>query len=341
MRAVVYRKDLAEFRLEDIPDPPSSLNPDEVRIRVLYTGICGSDLFLVKAGRLPDGAVLGHEISGRVEAFGKNVTAIEPGRNVIVRPMGCGRCKACLNGEENICPERESIGLGGRNGGFAPVIVVPEAMAIPVPEGLDPEHAALAEPLATALHAVEVGEVKPDDTVLVFGVGGIGLCCLSVLKALGIYNILAADIDPAKRSLAETFGIAGALDPMDKDFEEIVRSRTGGTGPSVVMECAGRVETVEQGLKIAVVGGKVIVVGLAQGAFPLAPALVMLKQLRLQGSWANTQAECRRCMELMAQGKIEAEKLIGERIALEALPERFSRLLKGEGSKGKIVVQIS
>ena len=183
--------------------------------------------------------------------------------------------------------------------------------------------------------------MKPDDTVLVFGAGGIGLCCLSVLKALGINSVLAADIDPFKRVLAETFGIAGALDPLDKDFDEAVRSRSGGMGPSVVMECAGRVETVEQGLKIAAVGGKVIVVGLAQGDFPLAPALVMLKQLRLQGSWANTQAECRKCMDLMVQGKIEAEKLIGERIGLEALPERFSRLLKGEGSEGKIIVQIS
>ncbi len=337
MLACVYRRDEGGLVLAHLPEPIPG--PGQVLVAVRFAGICGSDLFLVRSGRLPDGTVLGHEMSGVVDLLGPGVSGIRVGQGVIVRPMGCGRCAACARGEENLCAKRVAIGLAGQPGAFAQRLVVPTAMVIPMPEGLGFLEAALAEPLATALHAVRLGEIGPKDRVLVLGGGGVGLACVGVLRALGIEDVLLSEPVREKRERALALGARAALDPSQVDLEPAMHSWTGGEGPSAVLECAGRVETVEQALRLVAVGGRVVVVGLAVGTLEISPALVMLKQIRLQGSFANTQAECRECLALLAQGRVRVEAMVQERIPLEKLLATFRALME-RPSGGKVMVEM-
>lgn len=337
IKAVVFRKAARSLKVESLPKPvPGS---EGVLVRVSYASVCGSDLFLIQSGQLPDGTILGHEMSGTVEAVGERVQHLRPGQPVIVRPMGCGTCGPCTRGEENLCPRRLAIGLGALPGAFAQHLVVPQGMIIPVPEGLDLKIASLAEPLATALHAVRVSQIDTQERVVVLGAGGIGLCCVAILRALGVRNILVSEPNRGRRKRAEQLG-ASVVDPEAQDLRGAVEGWTKGAEITSVIECAGKTQTLMEALAVVSPGGKVVIVGLVKGTVEWVPSLTMLKQIRIQGSFANTQAECRECLELLAEGKLNVEPIIERVIPLGELPECIERLLESP-SDGKVIVDMT
>ena len=311
-----------------------------MRIKVRYASICGSDLFLVSSGRLRDGTILGHEMSGEVEELGEGIEGLFPGQGVIVRPIGCGWCSPCKRGQENLCSKRLAIGLGELPGAFGQYLVVPKGMIIPVPPGLDLSLAALAEPMATALHAIRLSQIAPGDRVVVIGAGGIGLCCVAVLRALGIRDILVSEPAPGRRRRALALGAQLAIDPAEENLAKACARWCKGEEVSAVIECAGKAETVDQALKLVSPGGKVALVGLAKGTLQWSPALVMLKELKIQGSFANTQRECKECLEMMASGKIQAKEMVEREVPLSELPEVFRSLMATPGD-GKILVRMA
>lgn len=336
-KAVVFRKAARSLKVESLPKPvPGS---EGVLVRVSYASVCGSDLFLIQSGQLPDGTILGHEMSGKVEAVGEGVQDLRPGQPVIVRPMGCGTCGPCFRGEENLCPRRLAIGLGVLPGAFAQYLVVPRGMVIPIPEGLDLKVASLAEPLATALHAVRISQIMPKERVIVLGAGGIGLCCVAILQAFGVRDILVSEPHGGRRTRAEQLG-ASVVDPEAQDLRGTVARWSKGAEITSVIECAGKTQALMEALEVVSPGGKVVIVGLVKGTVEWAPSLTMLKQIRIQGSFANTQAECRECLELLAQGRLRVEPIIERVISLGELPECIERLLD-RPSDGKVIVDVS
>jgi 2-desacetyl-2-hydroxyethyl bacteriochlorophyllide A dehydrogenase len=336
MLAAVFRR--GELGIEELPTPQPG--PGQVRVKVRYASICGSDLFLVSSGRLKDGTILGHEMSGEVEEVGEGVEGLFPSQGVIVRPIGCGRCPPCRRGQENLCPKRLAIGLGELPGAFGQYLVVPKGMIIPIPPGLDLALAALAEPMATALHAIRLSQISPGDRVVVIGAGGIGLCCVAVLRALGIEHILVSEPAPGRRQRALALGAQLAIDPAEENLAEACADWCKGKEVSAVIECAGKAETVDQALKLVSPGGKVALVGLAKGTLQWAPALAMLKELKIQGSFANTQRECRQCLDMMASGKIQPREMVEREVSLWELPEVFRSLMATPGD-GKILVRVA
>jgi len=338
MLAAVYRKEARGLRLEDLPEPLPG--PGQMKISVRYASICGSDLFLVRSGQLADGTVLGHEMSGVVDTLGDGVRGFLPGQPVIVRPVGCGSCAACASAQENLCPQRLAIGLGALKGAFAEYLVVPQEMAIPVPEGLDLKLACLAEPLATALHAIRLAGIGSNDRVVVLGAGGIGLCSVALLKALGVRWILVSEPQEGRRNRAMALGAQRGVDPMAEDLGKAVEEWKGKEGVTAVMECAGNSETTKLALQMVAPGGKVALVGLVKGTVDWAPALTMLKQIRIQGSFANTQAECRECLGMMARGELNVEPMLEGVIPFQELPACMDRLLHAPG-EGKLIVEVS
>ncbi len=336
MLAAVFRR--GELHLEELPIPQPG--PGQVKIKVRYASICGSDLFLVSSGRVRDGTILGHEMSGEVEEIGEGVEGLCPGQGVIVRPIGCGRCPPCKRGQENLCSKRLAIGLGELPGAFAQYLVVPKGMVIPIPAGLDLALAALAEPMATALHAIRLSQIAPRDRVVVIGAGGIGLCCVAVLRALGIRDILVSEPAPGRRQRALALGAQSAIDPVEENLAKACADWCEGGEISAVIECAGKAETVDQALKIVSPGGKIALVGLAKGTLEWAPALAMLKELKIQGSFANTQKECRECLEMMASGRIKPREIVEREVPLKELPEVF-RSLMATPTDGKILVRVA
>lgn len=337
MRAAVYSKEMGGLRIEELPEP--TLGPGQVKVRVRYASICGSDLFLVRSGQLPDGTILGHEMSGEVDGLGDGVEGLSLGQGVIVRPIGCGRCPACSRGEENLCSKRLAIGLGALPGAFAEVIVVPSGMVIPVPDGLWLSAAALAEPLATALHGIRLAGIGPKERVVVLGAGGIGLCGVAVLKALGVEHIFVSEPQEGRRKRALALGASCAVGPTREDISKAVSSWSNGEEVGVAIDCAGTLDTVRQAMELVSPGGKVVLIGLPKGKMEWAPALTMLKQLRIQGSYANTQAECRQCLEMLSNGRLQVREMIEGTVALEDLPAKIQSLLQTPGD-GKVLVEM-
>lgn len=338
MLAAIYKKESRGLELEERPEPCPGFQ--EVKIRVRYASVCGSDLFLISSGQLPDKTILGHEMSGVVESVGEGVRSIVPGQNVIVRPVGCGSCPACKRSQENLCPKRLAIGLGALPGAFAECLVVPEGMVIPVPDGLNLRLAPLAEPLATALHAIRLAGIGSQDLVVVLGAGGIGLCSVAMLRALGVRKILVSEPRQGRRQRALAMGAEVVVDPTKEDLMGAVESWKGGEDVTAVMECAGKTETTKMALQMVSPGGKVALVGLVKGTMEWNPALTMLKQIRVQGSFANTQAECRECLGMMASGQILVEPMLEGVITLVELPARMEQILRAPGD-GKLLVEVS
>ncbi len=338
MYAAVYRQEVKGLRIEEVPEP--EVGPWELKVRVHYASVCGSDLFLLKSGRVSDGTILGHEMSGVVEELGEGVEGLALGQGVIVRPVGCGSCPACERGEENLCPKRLAIGLGALPGAFAEFLVVPRDMAITVPAGLDMSLACLAEPLATALHGIRLGGIGRGDRVLIFGAGGVGLCGVAMLRGLGVQEILVSEPEKGRRARAAALGASCVVDPNSESLEEAVALWSEGRGVTAVLECAGDVKTLQSALGLVASGGKVVLIGLVKGTMEWAPAMAMLRQIRIQGSFANTQAECRECLEMLANGRVQVREMIEDVIRLEDLPARVGQLLHAPG-KGKVLIRVN
>src|SRR5919198_4636764 len=199
MRGVAIGPDrrLVPTELEERP-----LGPEEVRVRVAFCGICGSDIHLRASPAVPPGAVMGHEFSGTVSEVGEGVKGFSSGDRVAVFPFApCGECPNCLRGDYHVCQQAASTGLGlGINpGAYAESVVVAESMLIPLPDELSLEHGALVEPLAVALHGIDIGQASAGDACVVIGAGPIGVMTALALEARGVERVLVIERNERRR----------------------------------------------------------------------------------------------------------------------------------------------
>ena len=184
MKAVVYRRSVG-LVFEEVSKP--EVGENEVLIRVANTGFCGSDHSLVESGLVPDGYVLGHETSGVIEAFGKEVKNLKTGSRVMIRPTFCGKCRHCLAQNPHLCTQnRRTMGVGDLPGGFAEYVKVFPQMVISIPDGVDSQSAALTETFASALHGIHRSGVK-EGSALILGGGPIGLAAVQLGGILGFF----------------------------------------------------------------------------------------------------------------------------------------------------------
>jgi 2-desacetyl-2-hydroxyethyl bacteriochlorophyllide A dehydrogenase len=336
MKAVYYSKDLG-LVYGDLPDP--AVTPGEVVVQVHYTGICGSDLHLFRSQKLPDGAIMGHECSGTIEALGEGITGREVGERVIIRPVGCGSCPACQERKEHLCSNRLAIGLGRIPGGYAEKLSVPWGMTIRVPEQVPLPCAALTDPLATALHAIRQARPLKGRAVLILGAGAIGLSLLLLLKREGAKPIFVSEPEPKRSKIARELGVDEVFHPEDPGTFEKIRIRTGDSGLTAVFECSGISGAFQQALSWIAKTGEVILVGLGPEPFSLPPFLAVLKETRILGSFANTQEECREILGMMARQEISPGFMTKDRIALTELPHVFPELLRGS-ARTKVIIEM-
>ena len=247
--------------LEERPEPVAG--PGQVVVAVRASGICGSDVhgFTGSTGRRRIGVVMGHEAAGEVIATGEGMARLRLGDRVVLRSiLPCGRCDRCLQGQPNLCLERQGLGMQ-LDGAYAERVVVPEAMADPIPDALSFEDAALVEPLAVAMHAVDLAPFGPADTVAIVGAGPIGLLALLAVRRRGAGRILVTDRDPHRLELARALGADEAIDVSAGDPVERVLAATDGRGADAVLEAVGIAPTVAQSIAIARPGGTVTWVG--------------------------------------------------------------------------------
>lgn len=308
--------------------PLRPLRDDEVLLRVVAVGICGTDLHIARdeyAHEPP--VVLGHEIAGEVIAVGGAADASLLGVTVVCETFAstCGRCEPCLSGRRNLCTARRSLGSHD-DGGFADFVIVPARNLHPVPKGVDECHAPLLEPLACVTQSLlDPPVVNPGDQVLVVGAGAIGLLAAQVVKAQGAEpTVTGLAQDESRLEVARGMGIP---------------TRTGGPGRrdfDVALECSGSEHGLRDCLESTLPGARVVQVGIFGHDVSVPMDRVLMKELVLSSGFASTPRSWRRALRLVERGLIELAPLVTGTFPLERWLEGFSAA--ADGAELKVVL---
>jgi (R,R)-butanediol dehydrogenase/meso-butanediol dehydrogenase/diacetyl reductase len=349
MRAAMYYGP-GDVRIESVAEPPPP-GPGELVVEVLRGAICGTDSSEYAHGphMIPlhephpnsghvGPLVLGHEFVGRVTALGEGVTAFAVGDRVVTGAgASCGRCEWCREGRTNLCSHYYTLGLH-THGGLAAAAKTPADICVRVPDDCADDAAAMAQPLAVALHALSRGRPRPSDSVVIIGAGGIGALMIGGAAGRGLERIIAIDVDPSRLQMATRLGAAETIDASQSDPVEAVRDLTGGEGAHVVIEASGVPTSPPQALAMTRRGGRVVIVGLQAAPVALDLFDVAMREIEITSSLAHVCAEdLPAALEILAQTEL-ADIILDRVIALDRLvPDGLSALAERRAA-GKILV---
>ncbi|RYL87806.1 galactitol-1-phosphate 5-dehydrogenase [Sporolactobacillus sp. THM19-2] len=343
MKAAVLREN-NEIHYEDVTLP--KLKSDEVKIKVLACGICGSDTHKMKSKwKYPLPAIMGHEFSGIVVEKGTEVRNFEKGQHVVVVPfIPCRRCEYCERGEYSLCENYKMIG-SVRYGGFAEYANIPVTNVLPI-DDIDFEEAAMIEPAAVALHGVMSLNPQIGDQAAVFGIGTIGMLVIEWLKLAGVKEIIAIDIAPEKLVEARKIGCQYTINPMNEDVEQQILKITNQKGVDIAFECAGSKVTQEQILLVPKKKGKVGYIGIAYSDVTLhekAFENIFRRELTLKGSWNSYTApfpgrSWHAAIGFIQQKKLNLTPYISHRFNLKDTDKAFDMMLNRREPFNKVMI---
>jgi L-iditol 2-dehydrogenase len=303
----------SRFTIDDAPEP--SPRPGEALIAVHTAGICGSDIHATQ-GLFPltPPRVMGHEYSGTVVAVGRGVSRSLIGRVVACEPnYGCGACEACRTGRFSQCPKAVRIG------GFAERVALPRHCVHPLPDGLDPATAALAEPAACCLEGLQMARLRRGAIVLVIGGGIMGLLTLALAKTRGAGTAILSDPVASRRDAAGRLGADITVDPTAEDLAQVVDRATSGRGVDVAAEAVGKPELLAAAARLTRPRGVVQLVGVCPkgSTFPADLFDFHFRELTLTGAYGRGTA-FRRVLPLL--GRIGAAAGRGLKTAITPNP---------------------
>jgi (R,R)-butanediol dehydrogenase / meso-butanediol dehydrogenase / diacetyl reductase len=329
-----------DVRIEEVPDPAGP-SPGEVVLEVTRAAICGTDASEWDHGPIlcRPGVVLGHEFVGRVVGLGDHVTALRVGDRVVSGAgISCGRCPWCLSHRTNLCAEYRTLGLQV-DGGLAEYVTSPAAICHPVSDRCDDDAAAMAQPLAVALHALSRVSQGPGDAVAVIGAGGIGSFIVAGASQRAVEGrVVAIDIDEERLATASALGAGEIANATGKDLAELLLELTDGVGFDVVIEASGAAHAPAAAIAGARRGGRVLLVGLHGAARSLELTPMILREVDIHTTVAHVcDSDLPAALELLAGSDI-ANVTAGPRISLEALVEEGLRPLSERRAAGKILV---
>jgi len=321
-----------QLELSDLARP--ELHDRQVRVRIEKVGVCGSDYSSI-AGKLPFTRfpiVPGHEASGVVLEADEQ-TSWEPGDRVLIHPILANRSDpGFARGEVHHSDSTEVLGVVSRNGAYAEETVVEDYMLRKIPEGMGYESAAMVEPVAVAVRAVQRGGIRAGEKVLVLGAGNIGLLVIQVARALGAAQVAVTDILPERLAVAETLGVDQAIE-VRKGFPRSEFEKQF----DIVVDGVGSEESVEDGLLACARGGRIVVYGVPKGDIVFALKVAFSKDITL-ATCRLYDADFDLAIRLMAEGKIRVQEMITHRITLAEAPPLFSRILDGQERAIKIMI---
>jgi (R,R)-butanediol dehydrogenase/meso-butanediol dehydrogenase/diacetyl reductase len=321
MKAAIFDGVGRPLRVDDVQPPKPAA--DEILLRVIACGICGSDLHITEdpvAFGVGQGTVLGHEFAGEVTAVGSDVTDFQPGDRVAVAPMwGCGHCESCRKGEPAWCPEMRLIG-----GGYAEFAAVAARQCRRLPDDLPTAEGALAEPVAVGLHVVVRSGMKPGDKVLILGAGPIGLLVAFWARRMGASAIVVADLTRHQEERATAVGATGFAisgPKLDADLQAML-----GGKPDFVFECVGKKGLIDFACRLVRIHGTVVSVGLCVGGDEWDPIAVISKEIQIVFAVFFTMAEFATAIEALGPGRFRPQALITDSISFDKTPETFEAL---------------
>ena len=325
MRAAVFHGVGRKLEVEERQRPVAE--PGGIVVRVAFAGICGSDLHATEPSPVPlePGTVLGHEFAGEVVGLGREAEGLKIGDLVSVIPlMSCGHCEHCRKGEVQWCAK---FGLQG--GGYAEYALTRPNQCVKLPVDVSLADGAIIEPLAVALHGVNLSGMKAGDKVLILGAGPIGLAVAFWARRMGAAKVAVQDIADFQRERALGMGAdVFVVDPVDP-----VGSAEAGLGgkADIVFECVGISGLIDQAVQQVRNRGTILLLGLCTRPDTFNSFAMLQKEVRLVTSAFFTRGEYEAALDALAKGAIEPRLLVTDTISLEATPDVFETLKRRTG----------
>jgi L-iditol 2-dehydrogenase len=307
--------------------------PGEVLLRVTAVGLCGSDLHWFSQGGIGDARlmkplVLGHEFAGVIES------GEQSGERVAVDPaVPCHVCQYCREGNPNLCINLRFAGHGAHDGALREEMSWPASCLHPLPDSLTDADGAMLESLGVAIHALDLGHVKPGMTVGVFGCGPIGLLVLQLAKIAGAIQLIATDKLPHRLQAAQSFGATAVFQAGEEEESVEVYPATGGQGVDVAFEAAGDNQAVEAAIKAARPGGHVVLIGIPEDdrtRFTASTARHKGLTIKLVRRMKHTYP---RAIRLVKHGLVDVRSLVTHRFPLAEYEKAFTVAQRREGLK--------
>jgi threonine dehydrogenase-like Zn-dependent dehydrogenase len=329
MRGVVLHGE-RDVRVDDVPDAVVP-GPDGLLLRVERTAICGSDLHLYHGGLLgTPGVHLGHEFIGTVEDVGPEVHRARKGDRVLVSGViGCGRCAPCLGGDPILCRTAMPTAFGtslALHGGQAEAVGVPaaDASVLRIPDEITDEQAVLlTDILPTGFLGAQRADIQPGDTVVVIGLGPVGVFALQCAQLYGPSRILAVDMVPDRLERAAQLG-AEPIDATGGATVAAVLEATGGRGADAVIEAVGADQSISDAIYCAAPGATVSVIGVSLNlALPLPMPILLFKKLTLRATYASIPSTWPLLVPLVASGRLHPEQVFTHRLGLSEAAEAY------------------
>jgi len=322
------------------------INENEALVAIKAVGICGSDVHYYEQGKIgryivQNPLVLGHETSGEVVAIGEKVRKVKVGDRVAIEPgHTCGKCKYCKEGRYNLCPEVKFFATPPIDGALCEYVVVPEDYLFRIPNEMSFEIATLAEPLSVGIHAAQRSNIKMGDTVLILGLGPVGLLSILAAKSYGASKIIAVDIETIRLEAAKKIGATYVLNGKDEAIRQKILDFTNGEGPDVTFETAGSKTTYEVAFEVTKRGGRIVTIGLlAEDKIPLNVNAIVDNEYTIYGvfRYANTYEKA---IEVLSKNIEKAKELITHRFKLEESAQAFEFVRNNKDKSIKVIITI-
>ena len=349
MRAAVLHGP-RDIRVETVPDP--ECGEHDIVLEIAACGVCGSDLHMyTKAMFMEPGQIAGHEFSGRVVAVGNQVDGIEVSQRVTASPnVDCGRCARCSAGEPLLCENQAgNVISAGLPGAFAELVRIPKARlgqtVFQLPDSMAFETAALIEPYAVGLHIAHNARPGLHDTAVVFGLGMIGLAAVQTLMLAGAARVIGVDRSAKRLAAGLEVGAESVVDASSEGWKAELAELTGGGSAGyggaqsgnvdIVCECTGSPVVLRTAIETARRGGRLVVVALYEETAELDPNQIVIKDLRMHGSFGYGSGAFRGfpdALSLLDEGKLATEPLITHRLELGQIESAFEAQLDRDES---------
>lgn len=328
------------LKLVDLPIPDPGIG--EILVRVRAAGICSSDILYQdgrsKVTKLP--ITLGYEISGEVAKCGKEVKFLRPGDRVcLFYLVTCGKCMMCCTGKDNYCSKAKMLGKN-IDGGFAEYLVIPERNAFPFSKTIPFAQAALiTNAVATPFHALKRAAVQTGKSILIIGIGGLGIHAVQIARVMGAAQVIAMDLSTEKLELAKKIGATAIINPQTEDIQSKIIDLTNGQGVDVAVELIGLTKTIRQAIESTALGGRAIVVGICPEEIKLSPYHdLLLKERAILGSADQSRADFPIIIALAAQGRLDLSHSVTHELPLDQINQGLEMLKKKDQNLIRLVV---
>lgn len=325
----------------DLPDDGPA--PGDVKIRVAFCGICGSDMHEYEAENPPRAlglmqGVMGHEFSGTIIGVGEGVEGLRLGDSVVGNPgPGCGDCAYCALGRENLCRNGGNAAMGYfRPGAYAEYVSMPARSAVVLPAGSDMRTAALTEPLAVARHALIQGGYDPAEVLVIAGAGPIGLLTVIAARQIGGTRIIVSEPLAGRRTVAERVGASHVIEP--KELIEVSRELSDGNGVPLSVDASGLPVGIAGCVDATARGGRIVLAGVGDQPFPLDITRSIINELTYIAVLGYSKQEFADSALMIARGEVDVSPVISEVVSVERTPDAFARLSDGRNDLCKILV---